>query len=110
MKKYRYTQHGLGHLQIGGKDHLLEHGDVVELPADDGSVKEYVALGYLVEVKDHEVKAEPIKAGDVVVLADGTGEKMTVKKATKFNATCTWFEGEEVKEQAFKVELLRRAD
>lgn len=51
MKKYRYTEHGLGHITVGGNEYMLEHGDEIELPEDDAKVKELVELGYLVELK-----------------------------------------------------------
>lgn len=62
MKKYRYTEHGLGHITVGGKEYMLEHGDVVELPEDDAKVKELVGLGYLVCI-DKVTKEEPAATG-----------------------------------------------
>lgn len=58
MKKYRYTQHGLGHITVGDKEYMLEHGDEIELPEDDAKVKELVGLGYLVGI-DKVTKEEP---------------------------------------------------
>lgn len=62
MKKYRYTEHGLGHITVGGNEYMLEHGDEIELPEDDAKVKELVELGYLVECVVRQAHHDNVQA------------------------------------------------
>ena len=114
MTKYIYTQHGLGHINVGGTSYMLEHGDKVELPEDDAAVKDLVMYGYLKVVPVAEIKPVEIKGGDNVQLIDGGGTTMMVKKVKGENITCTWTLTEEggklgePKEDTFKASLLKK--